>query len=316
MTEIATIIPAQQTAITAAPVFNGSLYASFLDYEDVDGATRGTYEKALRYFFQYLSENGITEPTNETVKAYRDYLTETGHKPATVRGYLAPVRLLFQWLHANGYAHEYGKVRAPKVSREHKRDYFTAAQARQVSDGIDRSSPQGKRNYAIYCLAVGCGLRTIEISRANKGDLGTRGDSAILRVWGKGRDENGEFVKIPAHVETAINEYLATRKGAKDSEPLFTSTSNNNAGQRMTTRSISGILKQAMRNAGYDRERLTAHSLRHTAATLAKRSGNDITDVQQFMRHLNITTTMQYAHEMSAEANDCAEDVAKAIWGD
>lgn len=61
-----------------------------------------------------------------------------------------------------------------------------------------------------------------------------------------------------------VRTYLKARGNVEEGQPLFTSTSNNSRGKRISTRTISGIVKTALKNAGYDSARLTAHSLRHS----------------------------------------------------
>jgi integrase/recombinase XerC len=77
----------------------------------------------------------------------------------------------------------------------------------------------------------------------------------------------------------------------------------------MTTQSLSRIIKTAFRNAGYDSDRLTAHSLRHTAITAVVKSTKDVTIAQQFAGHSNVETTMTYYHANEIEANPSAEIV-------
>ena len=74
----------------------------------------------------------------------------------------------------------------------------------------------------------------------------------------------------------------------------------------MSTRSIRGILKEAMRKAGFNSDMLTAHSLRHTAATLNLQAGAPIEEVQQYLRHKDIANTLIYAHMLDMDKNQCA----------
>jgi integrase/recombinase XerC len=159
------------------------------------------------------------------------------------------------------------------------------------------------------------GLRTIEVSRANIGDLRTLGDNSVLYVQGKGREEKTDYIKLSAPAEQAIRAYLKARGEKDEKAPLFSSTSNNNKGARLTTRSVSGIVKTRLQQAGYDSEKLTAHSLRHTAVTLSLLAGKDITEVQQFARHANIATTMIYNHALDKAKNGCSEAITQAIMG-
>ena len=69
-----------------------------------------------------------------------------------------------------------------------------------------------------------------------------------------------------------------------------------------------------MIQAGYNSDRLTAHSMRHTAGTLALLNGATPREVQQLLRHSNINTTMIYAHELDRARNNAELRVANAIF--
>ncbi len=291
------------------------LYNRFISFLDAKPKTVQTYTRALRQFFAYLHSNGITQPGFEDVKAYRDGLTAT-HKPATVQAYIFTVRRFFEWTESSGlYPNVAGKIKGAKLNRDPKKDYLTSDQAKAVLQGINTDSLQGKRNYAIIALMLTGGLRDIEVSRANIEDLRAAGNNTVLYIQGKGKDERTDYVIVPEQTERAIRDYLKDRGKADPSEPLFASTSNNNKGQRLNTRSISGICKEAMVQAGYDSDRLTAHSLRHTAVTLALiANGGNIQEAQQFARHASIATTQIYAHNLERANNRCSRYVADSIF--
>ena len=307
MTQAASTTMTRQQGLT-------DLEARFIAYLDAKPRTIDTYRKALKQFFTYLADNGITRPERTTIIAYRDSLLAE-KKPTTVQTYMVTVRLFFRWAAQEGlYPNVADKVKGAKLDKAHKKDALTANHARTILQAIDRGTLAGKRDYAILSLMMGGGLRTIEVSRANLEDLGTAGGSAALYIQGKGRDEKTDYVKLPQPVEAAIRDYLKARGKAEGKEALFTSTSNNNAGQALTTRSISGIVKSHMRAAGFNSERLTAHSLRHTAGTLNLLHGGTIQETQQLLRHSNINTTMIYLHNLNRANNHSEARIAAAIF--
>ena len=71
---------------------------------------------------------------------------------------------------------------------------------------------------------------------------------------------------------------------------------------------------EELKEAGYNSEKLTAHSLRHTAVTLSLLGGNTLQEVQQFARHTDISTTQIYAHNLDRAKNKCEETIAEAIF--
>ena len=298
--------------------FKTELYAQFLAFLDVKERTADTYKKALKRLFAYFAEKGISQPTRLNIIAFRDELKATV-KPSTVKTYLTAARLFFRWLEQEGlYKNIADKVKGAKVEHGHKKDALTVEQVKDVLKTFNTSDTHdletSKRDYAIFCLTLTCGLRTIEVSRADVEDLRTLGNKTVLYVQGKGKDEKSDYVIITRDVERAIREYLSTRKGLTETSPLFASTSNNSHGQRLTTRTISKVIKEHLKQAGLNSNRLTAHSLRHTAVTLALLGGSSLQEARQFARHANISTTEIYAHNLERIANPCESIVSNSIF--
>ena len=299
----------RQQAITA------DLYSRFIDFVDAKPKTIETYTRALKQFFAYLYRNNINQPQRADIIAFREDLKATGHKPSTIQNYITTVRLFFQWteqehIYENIAAH----IKGAKIDQGHKKDYLTGKQVKTLISDIDRTTEQGQRDYAILSLMITTGLRTIEVIRADIGDLRAIGNDTVLYIQGKGHDEKTDFVKVSEPVEMAIREYLRNRQ-TDDRQPLFASEANRNKGDRMTTRSISRIVKDNLISAGFNSDRLTAHSLRHTAATLNLLNGGTIEETQQLLRHTSINTTMIYSHHLDRMKNNSEDRVAKAIFG-
>lgn len=292
-----------------------SILDRFVSYVDATPKTIDSYKKAIRQLLRFFSLQGIIKPAREDILAFKEWMIQDGKKPTTVQTYITITRIFFKWLESEGiYPNIADRIKGAKVSKDHKKDYLTSSQVKAVLSGIDKDSLQGARDFAITALMITGGLRTVEVVRANIEDLRTLGDSTVLYVQGKGRTEKTDYVKISAPVEQAIRAYLSRRGKVEPSEPLFTSISNNSKGGRMSTRAVSGLVKSHMVSAGYDSERLTAHSLRHTAVTLSLLAGRDLAEVQQFARHSNISTTMIYNHALDRAKNGCSDAVSSAIF--
>ena len=302
--------------------FRDYIINDFFAFLDVSEKTIATYRRALKQFFRFLSKNNISSPTYDDILLFKKELENKNCKSATIALYLASVRRFFSWCEQKKvYPNISVGVKAPRQDRGHKRDFLGAKQLKLVLNTIDRSTLEGKRDYAIIALMSVGGLRTIEVSRANVEDVRILGDFTVLYVQGKGRKDRTEFVKLPEPVLKAINEYLKERSDRTDrggaidvSTPLFASASNRNKNGRLTTRTISGIAKQAMRQAGLDSPRLSAHSLRHSAVTLSLLAGADLAEVQAFARHSNISTTQIYSHAVDRINSMCENAISDAIF--
>lgn len=309
------IIMSTETAVAASPTLNADLFDKWVQYIDASPKTVETYSKAIKRFLVYLNDNGINAPQRADILAYREYL-KSSHKPTTVQSYIAAVKLFFQWTAQESiYPNIADRVKGAKIDPGHKKDYLTTKQVNKLLNNIDRSTIKGIRDYAMLSLMVTTGLRTISIIRANVEDLRTVGDDTALFYQGKGHDEKTYYAKIPEPVEEAIRAYLKCRGNINGDAPLFSSIANRNSGERMTTRSISRAVKEHLIEAGYDSDRLTAHSLRHTAATLNLLNGASMEETQQILGHSNINTTLIYAHALDRAKNNSEHRIAKAIFG-
>lgn len=296
--------PESAPTVSAAPpaqvdIFN--LYAlidQFLaDQINLGPLSQASYRSRLRRFFQWLDSEETTAPTRTTVIAYRRAMESEGLNPTTVSANLVAVRRLFEWLEANVLYHNIARsIRGPRLSHRHRRDCLTREQAMGVLETIDRSTLTGKRDFAMINLMLRTGLRTIEITRADVGDIRQDSDEARLLVHGKGRSEKDDFVVLTEQTLRPIRAYLAARGPVSDTDPLFASCSCRNRLDRLTTRSVRRVVKERFRAIDIDSPRLSAHSLRHTAITFSIRGGATVQDAQAMARHANVNTTMTYFH--------------------
>lgn len=284
----------------------------------IDGAerTKQTYTANIRRFAEWLSMNGIRHPERADILRYRDEL-KANHKPTTVHGYLIAVKLFFQWTEQEGLYPDIAKhIKGASVDMYHKKDPLTSKQAAKVLDSINENTVSGLRDYALIALMLTTGLRTRSIVLADLADIRTLGEQTVLYYQGKGHEEKADFVKLSEPVLKAIQRYIAARGGEPaPQEPLFASAAHRNTGERMTTRSISRIVKNALRAAGLESDRLTAHSLRHTAATLAMLNGASLQEVQQLLGHKSINITMVYLHTLERANNSSTDKITAAIFG-
>ena len=274
------------------------LVTLFLSSIDIKPRSIDTYRKALKQFFLYLDKKNIMAPTKEDIIAFKNDLAAE-HEAATVSLYIIAVRQFFNRLYENGLydniAHGIKGARTPKGFRK---DTLTIEQIKRTLQGIDRSTLEGKRNFAIINLLVRTGLRTIELHRADIEDIRQEAGEALLYIQGKGRDSKDAFVLLTEEALRPIREYLTARNEKDTSRPLFVSHSRRNAGERLSEETISRIVKNALRAAGIDDRRLTAHSLRHTAITLSLLGGASLQEAQTMARHADINTTLIYAHNI------------------
>lgn len=302
--------------IAQANAVNEELFFRWINYiGDRSPKTKETYTRALRQFLIWLKANNISRPEREDIIAYKNDIAAS-HKPTTTQAYIMAVKLFFRWTAQEGlYPNIAERITGAKLDKEHKRDYLSLEEAKALLNTVDRSTIKGKRDYAILvCMLVG-GLRTAEIVRADIGDIQRKNGGDILYIQGKGHLEKTDYIKIPSQAKTALNDYLEARNCQDLKAPLFASEAHRNTGERMTTKSISRLTKEALISAGMKSDKLTAHSLRHTCAVLNLLNGGTLTETQTLLRHTSSDTTRIYTHDIERERNNSEARIAAAIFG-
>lgn len=292
--------------------FNNNLFDRFIEYTDRKDSTIKGYLTCIRQFMLWLNDEKIQQPCRDDIKAYREYLERRQLAIGTQQQYLRAVKHFFKWTASEGlYPNIADNIHSAKVRHDlHKKDALSREDVPKIAESIDRSDEQGKRLYAMYLLCITCGLRCVEIHRANIEDLKTVGSRSYLYIQGKGHDDKDAPVLITPEVLAALKEYLAARTGDKSGKaPLFTGTSNRSKGQRIAETTISTMLKNMLINAGYDSDRLTAHSLRHTSGTGAYLATGNIYLAQKHQRHCDPATTEIYIHAEEREHRNTEQQV-------
>jgi integrase/recombinase XerD len=285
-------------------------YSTFLDIleqfiatQDVTRGSRVTYRNALKQFLHWFAEQKNLNPTRETILLYKDSLDLKGLRPSTRASYLVAVRKFFEWTESLKIYPNIAKgiKGARRALKRHQKDALTVAQIKAILSRTDKTTLQGKRDFALINLLVRTGLRLIEIVRADYQDLDLHGDEALLWVRGKGRDGKDECVVLTEEALNPLIDYIRARKIKSPSEPLFASLSDRNHNKRLTTFSLSRLIKSYLRLAGISNRRITAHSLRHTFGVLSIKAGASLYEVQLAMRHSNPATTEIYLGDIERQ---------------
>ncbi len=212
-------------------------------------------------------------------------------KIATIRSYYKYLTVKAKLLDENPVQ----DLDSPKVPKSLPR-YLSLDEAKRLLLAVDGKNRE--RDYCILCIFLNCGLRISEIVGLNLSDI--RVDH--LRVVGKGSKERTVYLNDAT--AQAINDYLVVRKdiAAVDKSALFLS----NRRTRLSRESIHNMVKATLLKAGLDREKYSAHKLRHTAATLMLQNGVDVRTLQEVLGHEHLNTTQIYTHVDNTELHIAA----------
>lgn len=160
-------------------------------------------------------------------------------------------------------------------------------EVQQLLAGCDRGSAPGRRDFAILTLLVRLGLRAVEVARLQLEDIDWRAGNLV--VCGKGR--RTETLPLPTDVGAALAAYLRHARPRTKSRTVFLRLHAPLRG--MTPIGVTSVVYRACDRAGL--ARVSAHPLRHSAATAMLRAGASLAEVGQALRHRSPNTTAIYA---------------------
>lgn len=242
-------------------------------------------------FLSYLANDRVKNPDSDAREIGIDAAARA-RKLSAIKSFYKYLTVRTKQLSENPVQDmEYPKIRKslPK--------YLTLEQCKTLLKSVD--GPNKKRDYAIILLFLNCGIRRSELVGLNITDIYTD----RIRVVGKGNKER--IVYMGSACKAAIDDYLVERNQMvlSDNRALFASRDHN----RISVSAVHRLIKKHFLEAGLDASNLSAHKLRHTAATLMLQNGVDVKTVQEVLGHENLNTTQIYTHVENTELKIAAE---------
>ncbi|OGZ10442.1 MAG: hypothetical protein A3D65_00695 [Candidatus Lloydbacteria bacterium RIFCSPHIGHO2_02_FULL_50_13] len=278
---------------------------------DISQETKREYVKRAGAFLRYVSANGLTFTT---LADYKRILSERADcSVSTKNKYLTVARVLLKEMHRRGAlpVDITENVRAFSQSKKHRREGFDRIEIGMIAKRLRKlpMTARNERRRALFCLLALQGLRQVEVTRLDVGDIDFRRRLAFVR--GKGRDDK-EPVHLGQETMRILRRYVILaeiRDGA-----LFRSMGIRKS-ERISTKTIRREMEAAMRSAGV---RKTVHGFRHYyITTILKRFG--VRDARKLSRHRSMEMLLVYDDEMdteklSLEAFECFRGLKVSRW--
>ena len=262
--------------------------------------TRKAYGRAVAGFLAWCEAGGVTalaEVQSLHVALYLEQLRGQVSAP-TVKQHLAAIRALFDWLVMGQIvpANPAASVRGPKHSvRRGKTPVLEPAEARQLLDSIDATTPIGLRDRALIGVMVYSFARVGAVVGMSRGDVFTQGK----RLWVRLHEKGGKRHEMPCHhrLEEYLHDYLE-RAGLSDDArvPLFptigrgtrtlttTPLPRMNAWDMVKRRAVAAGVNPAIGN----------HTFRATGITAYLKNGGTLERAAHMANHASTRTTQLY----------------------
>lgn len=290
-----------------APLLQAFFTDRLVTQRHASGNTVAAYRDTFRLLLTYVQdETGKTPAALDIgdldavrVGGFLTYLEQVrGNSARTRNARLAAIHSLFHYaaLRHPEHADTIARVLAIPSARIQRNlvTWLTDTEAAALLDACDQTTRTGRRDHAMFALAIQTGLRISELTGLTIADIHTA-TGAHVHCIGKGRKERA----TPLLPETiaVMNTWIAERAATATTDPLFTTTT----GRALSRDAIEARLRTTMARAAEScpsltGKNVTAHTLRHTAAMRLLHAGVDATVIALWLGHEQVSTTSIYIH--------------------
>ncbi len=256
-----------------------------LDERGMAQASTVSYVHIARLFlvehFEYLGHLGATEVLS--------FVTDQcGRRGAA--NVVCGLRSFLRWCHLQDLTPGSLAGVVPSVARRRLASLpasLDPVDVQRLLGSCDRRTSVGRRDFAVLTVLARLGLRAGEVASLDLADVDWRAGELV--VWGKG--PRVDRLPLPADVGDAVAAWLRRGRGRCPCSNVFTRVRAPRIA--LTSGGISDVVYAACRRVGIPE--VSAHRLRHTAATEMLRSGSTLAEVGQVLRHQRLLTTAIYA---------------------
>lgn len=260
--------------------------------------TYRAYNTDLKQFFDFLKDHygrqvTLNDLSEAAIRDFRSWLThkaQTGVKSSSRARSLAGIRNFFAWMDKNNILHNPAPdlLQTPKRPAKVPRPIDISYVFQLIDQALENVADWvGLRDYALFSLLYGSGLRIDEALSLNVGDWPEQG--LKMRITGKG-DREREVPLLP-EVRKRVENYRYVAPLSEDlNSPFFCGVQ----GKRLN----QGVAQKTMRNLRVNLglpETVTPHALRHSFATHLLGAGMNLREVQHLLGHASLSSTQIYA---------------------
>ncbi len=256
-------------------------------------------------------------PQVSVVTAHSRMSNNSKHKelsPATYNQRLAILSSFYSYAARQGLLPTENPI--SRVERRPVQSYASAhaqeyAEIKAKLKAIDRSTLDGKRDYALLSVAIQTGRRISELAALTRTDMRLQSENGKVTLTFQ-RTKGGKTISdtLPVAPSRALIDWLAAYYKAgqvgqlpKDA-PLWVSLSRRNGGEQLTIQTLADICERRLGTSKF-------HSLRHTFAKAMEDSGAKVSDIQARLGHTSLATTGRYLAALHRDENAQADALAQ-----
>lgn len=289
-----------------APILQAFFTDRLITQRQASGHTIAAYRDTFRLLLRFAADQHRTPPQAldlddldaPFIAEFLDHLETVRHNSIRTRNArLTAIHSLFGYaaLRYPEHAALISRVLAIPVKRYDRNllTWLTEPETEALLAACDRGTWTGRRDHTMLLLTVQTGLRISELTALSCSDVHL-GDGPHVHCLGKGRKQRDSPL-LPVTV-AALRVWLTERRGQPD-DPLFPTSTGRPLSRDAIEQRISLYHSRSSRTCpSITTKKVTAHTLRHTAAMRLLQSGADVTVIALWLGHEQITTTQIYLH--------------------
>lgn len=294
-----------EIAPTLRPIFQEYCYSlTFL--KKLSNASIETYKSCVLHFLGWCTRREHLDLSLYSPDWITDYVATRkgdGLTNRTIAKHLSALKSLGSLLIQKGIWEENHFVEFERPRKElFIPKVLTIGEVNRLLSAIDRTTPLGMRDAALFELIYSCGLR--ESEAANILFSNVHLDENFISVFGKGSKERvvpfGNIAKGRLETYLIYGRPRLLPRG-KTSKYLFVSK----RGGRLSRKSIWHSLQVLEERTGIT---CKVHTLRHSFATHLLNGGANLRVVQELLGHTSVSTTQVYTHIDPRDMEDLHDD--------
>ncbi|MFW9947336.1 MAG: site-specific tyrosine recombinase/integron integrase [Candidatus Odinarchaeota archaeon] len=274
--------------------------SDFLVSKEVEEGCALSTIKAYRYdlkkFINTVGDIEINSPVlRQRIRLFLKKVKDIGYSKKGIGRKIASLRSYFKFLTLNEFLEKnpMSTIKSPKIKLEESLPKFLKISDVEVifnklKDRKLFNSKKSKRYYLIVRLLYSTMARVSELCNIQVKDIDF--EKGYLRLRGKGNKER--IVPVDRMTLEIFKEHLRNRISYNSEDYLLVNT----WGKKLSPRVVQADIKIIKERCGFpDSKIITPHVFRHTGATHLRRSGMDISELQDILGHSSPNTTRIYA---------------------
>lgn len=265
----------------------------------------------IRQFLVFIEQNSMHNFNKLTSENVKDFIVNAApNNKSSISKLTGATRRFLSYLADTGLASINAELHLINPAPRHRKllPCFSDKESDAILDSADRTTPIGKRDYAIIMIALWTGLRGVDILDLKRSDIDW--NRKVINVV-QSKTVVGIQTELSPGVGNAIADYILNGRPETDSPYIF--VRHRRPHDRINAITCKAIMVRALCEAGISHEAWDGRSflaLRRTFGTRLVRAGVPIRSVGEMLGHANPNSAKRYVALDIDGLRVCCQDIS------